>query len=182
MGLCVWYDRESAWTASCSVCYPSSAQGSVAFGAFSCRIEALRNLSKVLEQFIDATTFLSASRHPILSILGPVLHKILTTLEKCDSCCHQQPPVIAFQLLVLTLGSGSQHYQWLLIGKTMVGFLSSSSTYSIVKDLFLLFISKLFKSHQWAPILIMQYSGTSLIRTSGTSIVRTTQINLAHWQ
>ena len=37
----------------------------------------LEDLCKVLEPFKDATTYLSASRHPTLSILGPVLHKIL---------------------------------------------------------------------------------------------------------
>ena len=30
------------WTAGCSVCCPSSAQGSVAFRAFSCKMEAFR--------------------------------------------------------------------------------------------------------------------------------------------
>ena len=45
----------------------------------------LEDLSKVLEPFKDATTYLSASRYPTVSILGPVLHEILTTLEKRDS-------------------------------------------------------------------------------------------------
>ena len=42
----------------------------------------LEDLCKVLEPFKDATTYLSASRYPTLSILGPVLHKIL---EQNDS-------------------------------------------------------------------------------------------------
>ena len=45
----------------------------------------LEDLSKVLEPFKDATTYLSVSRHPTVPILGPVLHKIFTTLEKDDS-------------------------------------------------------------------------------------------------
>ena len=49
----------------------------------------LEDLSKVLEPFKDATTYLSASKYPTVSILGPVLHKILTTLEKSD--CSTSP-------------------------------------------------------------------------------------------
>ena len=45
----------------------------------------LEDLCKVLEPFKDATTYLSASRYPTLSILGPMLHKILNTLEENDS-------------------------------------------------------------------------------------------------
>ena len=45
----------------------------------------LEDLCKVLEPFKDATTYLSARRYPTLSILGPVLHKILSTLEENDS-------------------------------------------------------------------------------------------------
>jgi len=42
----------------------------------------LEDLSKVLQPFKDATTYFSASRYPTVSILSPVLHEILTTLEK----------------------------------------------------------------------------------------------------
>lgn len=35
----------------------------------------LEDLCKVLEPFKDATTYLSASRYPTLSVLGPVLEK-----------------------------------------------------------------------------------------------------------
>ena len=45
----------------------------------------LEDLCKILEPFKDATTYLSARRYPTLSILGPVLHKILSTLEENDS-------------------------------------------------------------------------------------------------
>jgi len=41
----------------------------------------LEDLCKVLEPFKDATTYLSASRYPTLSILGPVLDKILKKLK-----------------------------------------------------------------------------------------------------
>ena len=45
----------------------------------------LKDLCKVLEPFKDATTYLSASRYPTLSVLGPVLHKILKNLEEDSS-------------------------------------------------------------------------------------------------
>ena len=45
----------------------------------------LEDLCKVLEPFKDATTYLSASKYPTLSVLGPVLHKILKTLEEDGS-------------------------------------------------------------------------------------------------
>ena len=42
----------------------------------------LEDLCKVLEPFKDATTYLSASRYLTLSVLGPVLDKILKNLEE----------------------------------------------------------------------------------------------------
>ena len=45
----------------------------------------LEDLCKVLEPFKDAITYLSASRYPTLSVLGPVLHKILKNLEEDSS-------------------------------------------------------------------------------------------------
>ena len=45
----------------------------------------LEDLCKVLEPFKHATTYLSASRYPTLSVLGPVLHKILKSLEEDTS-------------------------------------------------------------------------------------------------
>ena len=40
----------------------------------------LEDLCKVLEPFKDATTSLSASKYPTLSVLGPMLHKICKTM------------------------------------------------------------------------------------------------------
>ena len=45
----------------------------------------LENWCKVLEPFKDATTYLSAIRYPTLSVLEPVLHKILKSLEEDTS-------------------------------------------------------------------------------------------------
>ena len=48
-----------------------------------CRL--LEDLYKVLEPFKDATTYLSASRYPTLSALGPALDKIQKNLEEDKS-------------------------------------------------------------------------------------------------
>ena len=45
----------------------------------------LEGLCKVLESFQNVTTYLSASRYPTLSVLWPVLHKILKSLEEDKS-------------------------------------------------------------------------------------------------
>jgi len=45
----------------------------------------LEDLCKVLESFKDATVYLSASRYPTLSVLGPVLDKIRKNLEEGGS-------------------------------------------------------------------------------------------------
>jgi len=58
----------------------------------------LEDLSKVLEPFKDATTYLSASKHPTVSILGSVLHKILTTLEKSD--CSTSPSICQVETVI----------------------------------------------------------------------------------
>ena len=42
----------------------------------------LEDLCQVLEPFKDATVYLSASRCPTLSVVGPVLHKIQKNLEE----------------------------------------------------------------------------------------------------
>ena len=42
----------------------------------------LEDLFKVLKPFKDATVYLSVSKYPILSLLGPVLDKIRKNLEE----------------------------------------------------------------------------------------------------
>jgi len=45
----------------------------------------LEDLYQVLEPFKNATVYLSASRYPTLSVLGPVLYKIQKNLEESGS-------------------------------------------------------------------------------------------------
>ena len=45
----------------------------------------LEDLCKVLELCKDATTYLSVSSYPTLSVLGPVLYKIEKSLEEDES-------------------------------------------------------------------------------------------------
>ena len=45
----------------------------------------LKDLCQALEPFKDATTYLSASRYPTLSVLGHVLQRILNNFEEDES-------------------------------------------------------------------------------------------------